>query len=745
MASSSFFPSSFSIQPLLGAKRKDTTKNQPEDPLKQQQQQQQHGRSCPHAGRWLILAVLVCHGWAMSFWVTMNTTTITTSSRDDPQQRQQHKQQQQEEEEERSFLPNTTLVRKNSSSITNTNRTVVASTGEDYPNRLGPRGHNQPTNSTFLTTTTTGHSSYPKHRRPKQQQQQQQQRRQQEPPPQQQQQAPSSIEHKTITTTTTTRAPQTNSSNPSTTTNTTPTGEKDPEGQEPEQPQDGSSKQNNNITATTAKTPTTSSSLNITLWCLLDNGSTETFFHFPHALQSLSLCWSFFMDKQAELQQARTEISEIHSNSSMTTPSPTTPVTTTWIPCHINMHEKLKPLKSVDKDWRAALVFQVMGCTVSYHSYNISQLTHNGGSLPVMNGTLHLPDKHNHTPQDNKMNSIQRDLPRSNATHQHYLYRPKREDVYGLRFFWHPRHARQLYQRLQDTLATTKKDRNPKEEARTTTTNTTSTTTTISAPRTPPLSIGLVNRRKSRRIGNMDQIAEALGQLYPHAQIQQTDMDDMATPLDQFAWWSQHSLVILPHGASSTNLVFLPAGAAVIEVFPPHYYWWGFLKLAHSMQVRYYGYFPILIESNTTLNSTYTTTPPDAANRTFTDQQLQRRRQQQQHERAGNMVLDDFRLSCPVFKDRQKYRAIPVMKPSIPHLMVLVQRALDEGQLVPQNQQQVGRNNNNQSLYYTPQISHIEPACHSVRNNVERARSTMVHSLNLDDPPESLIQRSGGS
>ena len=236
----------------------------------------------------------------------------------------------------------------------------------------------------------------------------------------------------------------------------------------------------------------------------------------------------------------------------------------------------------------------------------------------------------------------------------------------------------------------------------------------------------------------MDQIAEALGQLYPHAQIQQTDMDDMATPLDQFAWWSQHSLVILPHGASSTNLVFLPEGAAVIEVFPPHYYWWGFLKLAHSMQVRYYGYFPILIESNTTLN-TSTTTPPYATNMTSTDQQ------QQQHERAGNMVLDDFRLWCPVLKDRQKYRGIPVMKPSIPHLMVLVQRALDEGQLVPQNQQQVGRNNNNQSLYYTPQISHIEPACHLVRNNVERARSTMVHSLNLDDPPESLIQRSGGS
>ena len=53
------------------------------------------------------------------------------------------------------------------------------------------------------------------------------------------------------------------------------------------------------------------------------------------------------------------------------------------------------------------------------------------------------------------------------------------------------------------------------------------------------------------------------------------------------------------------------------------------------------------------------------------------------------------------------------------------------------------RDNNNQSLYYRLQIPHIEPACHLVPN-VERARSTLVHSLNLDDPPESLVPRFGG-
>ena len=41
----------------------------------------------------------------------------------------------------------------------------------------------------------------------------------------------------------------------------------------------------------------------ITLICLLDSGNTYRYRHFPHALQSLSQCWSFFQSKQDELLQ----------------------------------------------------------------------------------------------------------------------------------------------------------------------------------------------------------------------------------------------------------------------------------------------------------------------------------------------------------------------------------------------------------------------------------------------------------
>ena len=42
----------------------------------------------------------------------------------------------------------------------------------------------------------------------------------------------------------------------------------------------------------------------IALWCFLDEASTYLFLHFPHTLQALSQCWSFFQSKEAELKAA---------------------------------------------------------------------------------------------------------------------------------------------------------------------------------------------------------------------------------------------------------------------------------------------------------------------------------------------------------------------------------------------------------------------------------------------------------
>ena len=71
-------------------------------------------------------------------------------------------------------------------------------------------------------------------------------------------------------------------------------------------------------------------------------------------------------------------------------------------------------------------------------------------------------------------------------------------------------------------------------------------------------------------------------------------MEDMA-PMEQFALWSQQSIVIAPHGAGLTNSMFLPPGnaSAVIEIFPRciimHMRMFG--SLLKSCGIRRYGYY----------------------------------------------------------------------------------------------------------------------------------------------------------
>jgi Glycosyltransferase 61 len=105
--------------------------------------------------------------------------------------------------------------------------------------------------------------------------------------------------------------------------------------------------------------------------------------------------------------------------------------------------------------------------------------------------------------------------------------------------------------------------------------------------------ITIVNRKGTRRLVNVDNITSALREAYPSALIQTLYMEDMA-PMEQFALWSQQSIVIAPHGAGLTNSMFLPPGnaSAVIEIFPRHYFAHGmFGSLLRSCGIRRYGYY----------------------------------------------------------------------------------------------------------------------------------------------------------
>ena len=443
--------------------------------------------------------------------------------------------------------------------------------------------------------------------------------------------------------------------------------------------------------STTTKNP--NQTIVVTSWCFLDSVNTISFFHFPHALQALSQCWSFFQSQKERIKDMSREDNDNESQYSSVSYSHQ---------CHVNM-DKLSGLGSVEDDWKAALLVKVMQCTYSYRPYNLSYWTQ--GVLDANSFSPVSSPKNRHGGETIKF------VPRNDTTNIHYLYRPYRKQVRQFRFFWQPQHAEELRNRLVQYLHKNQHQtdtgllHNPNND--TPTSNDTNTMVANHNMDKPSLlRIGLVDRLSTRRIGNIAALQHAIQKAYPHAVVDRVSMEGWK-PMQQFTWWSQQSIVILSHGAAAANLLFLPSipstagvggtsSGAVIELFPPHYYWWGFWKLAQSAQVRHYGYFPILYETNHT-NGT---------------------QQQQQQRRAAERAMDlfyDYRKSCHDPDQRKTQRALSVLEPSIPHLLALLKRAIQEGHQIQRRQQRQEHKGNwsvggNVSLYH-PQIAHMESSC----------------------------------
>ena len=425
----------------------------------------------------------------------------------------------------------------------------------------------------------------------------------------------------------------------------------------------------------------------IALWCFLDDQSTYIFAHFPHAMQALSQCWSFFQSQQAQLQ-ATTASSQLSNDNNED-----------MFQCHINLN-RVTGLGSVAQDWRAALIVKLMKCTYDYTEFNLSQLPQNSTVVSLK----HPPDK----PQDQKQSKGKKrmkrkpELPRNTATHTYYLFRPHRNDSALHRFFWDPQHGQVLRNRLFET----KSYRNHNNIS-----ETTNSSNSMAVLDETALRIGLVNRLKNRKVGNMDQLEKAIRRMYPDCIVENANMEGMK-PIQQFTWWSRQSIVILPHGAASTNLLFLKAGSAIIELFPPHYYEFGFWALSKSLNVRYYGYFPLMA----------------------------RRRKTSQSKRKKLVVkmYEEFKENCRKMAVDQMHRTIPVHYPSIPHVLVLLRRAVADRQLYQQqtlSQKQSDRNVSSWS--YVPQISKMVSWCWSAQH-VFPNEDNLVHHFD-DDPPQSFV------
>ena len=86
------------------------------------------------------------------------------------------------------------------------------------------------------------------------------------------------------------------------------------------------------------------------------------------------------------------------------------------------------------------------------------------------------------------------------------------------------------------------------------------------------LQIGMIQRDSSRRIGNFDEIKEAIKSAIPSVDIFTTDFkfDSMK---EQAEWFATKDVVVAAHGAALTNSIFITQGTIVMQLYPPGYFW----------------------------------------------------------------------------------------------------------------------------------------------------------------------------
>lgn len=298
---------------------------------------------------------------------------------------------------------------------------------------------------------------------------------------------------------------------------------------------------------------TTSITTTTTAWCVLHPQNTQGpryFFHFPHFLQSMALCWSWYATFPADANTQRGVLTR-----------------------------ELPGFGSPHKDWRTQLL-HVMNCKFQYG-----------------------------TPED--LVQVLEENTDGHAAQNHIFFEPPLQDVENDRYFWNPDDAANLRTSFLNLVAqhdvTVPRGQVyvPPELEDTKSTSTTTNTTqrklsstsdnndaiVWATERPPRVQIGLIDRKKTRRFLTANKIAQTLAKRYANmADVQLVYMEDM-TPLEQMLWWSRMDVVVMAHGAAAANMICMRRNAAVVEVFPLHYYRPMYELLGASMGVRTYGYY----------------------------------------------------------------------------------------------------------------------------------------------------------
>ncbi|TPX12147.1 uncharacterized protein E0L32_007033 [Thyridium curvatum] len=132
--------------------------------------------------------------------------------------------------------------------------------------------------------------------------------------------------------------------------------------------------------------------------------------------------------------------------------------------------------------------------------------------------------------------------------------------------------------------------------------------------------ITIIDRKKTRRIIDMDSKRQALERAYPRSQINIVDFATI-TIEDQVRLMQATDVLVGHHGAGITNILYLPPDAAVVEIFPPFFSMRGFRSIARMRGLTHFAAPSIWPEE---YNHTVHGTPlPDGWQRPQTDRTWQ--------------------------------------------------------------------------------------------------------------------------
>lgn len=103
-------------------------------------------------------------------------------------------------------------------------------------------------------------------------------------------------------------------------------------------------------------------------------------------------------------------------------------------------------------------------------------------------------------------------------------------------------------------------------------------------------SIAVVQRNKSRSLGNIEEIQKEIQRRFPESMFVVASMEDLNHTVHQAHFWNSHDVIITPHGAAMTNAIFMRPNAAVVEVYPFEYAPAIFIELCRKSGIQHFRY-----------------------------------------------------------------------------------------------------------------------------------------------------------